>query len=235
MGAELEGQRRLADQALRLATALVASVALTGATTVTNVTVGRAPCAEIGAYGAVWVANAGPGTLSRIDPATNAVTGTVKVGAGPCGVVAGAGSLWVDGYGTNSVERVNPATMKRVKSIAAGPQVWDVAFDGRYVWADDNVGAGVVLKIDPRTNKVVKRVVTGGHPTGLAFAYGSIWVGSNGFTDRRFFRIATGSGKVTRVSPGCQRPAYFAVGDGADVWVTCVGDGLSPGVALRID
>ena len=53
-------------------------------------------------------ASGAPGTLVRIDPATNAVTGSVDVGVGPCGVAIGAGSVWVDGYGTSSVIRVDP-------------------------------------------------------------------------------------------------------------------------------
>jgi YVTN family beta-propeller protein len=208
--------------------------ALAGGTTVTKITVGGAPCAEIGGFGAVWVANYATSTLSRIDPATNAVTGTVKVGAEPCGLAAGAGSIWVDGYGTGTVERVNPVTLKRVRAIHSGLSVWDVAYDGRYVWGDNN-GDGTVVKIDPRTSKIVKRIKTGGSPTGLAVLDGSLWVGSNGYGDRTFFRISLRTGGVKRVSPGCLRPAYFAVAPGSDVWVTCVGNGAAKGVVLRLD
>lgn len=192
------------------------------------------PCAEVGAFGSLWVANYGSATLSRVDPATNKVTGTVKVGAGPCGLAAGPGAIWVDGYGTDTVERVDPRTLKRTRSIPAGPGVWDVAFDGRYVWADDNSN-GTVVKIDPRRNAVVRRFHTGGSPTGLAVAAGSLWVGSNGPLDRHFFRISIATGHITPVAPHCTRPAYFAVSKTGDVWLTCVGDGISKGLALRLD
>ena len=76
---------------------VLVALAAVSATTVTPVKVGIQPCAEIGAFGSVWVANYGSATLSRVDPSTNRVTGTVKVGAGPCGLAAGAGSIWVDG------------------------------------------------------------------------------------------------------------------------------------------
>lgn len=227
MGPELEGLRHSALPA-------VAALAIVAATTVTPVKTGLQPCDEIGAFGSVWVADYGSAQLTRVDPATNRATGTVKVGAEPCGLAAGAGSLWVDGYGTNAVERVSPRTMKRIASIPAGPGVWDVAFDGRYVWADDNTN-GVVVKIDPARDRVVRRIHTGGSPTGLAVAFGSLWVGSNGLADRTFFRISLRTGTVTRVSPGCLRPAYFAVAGNADPWVTCVGDGVRRGVALRLD
>ena len=213
---------------------VLVALAAVSATTVTPVKVGIQPCAEIGAFGSVWVANYGSATLSRVDPSTNRVTGTVKVGAGPCGLAAGAGSIWVDGYGTDTVERVNPHTLKRTRAIPAGPAVWDVAFDGRYVWADDNTN-GTVVKIDPRRNVVVRRFHIGGNPTGLAIAAGSLWVGSNGLLDRTFFRISIATGRITRISPGCTRPAYFAVAKAGAVWVTCVGDTISNGLALRFD
>lgn len=222
---------------VRTLIALLATTATTIAaapTTVTPVTVGVQPCAEIGAFGSVWVANYGSATLSRVDPATNKVTGTVKVGSEPCGLAAGAGSVWVDGYGTDTVERVDPQTLKRSRAIPAGPAVWDVAFDGRYVWADDNAN-GAIVKIAPGRNAVVRRFHTGDHPAGLALAAGSLWVGSNGPLDRRFFRISLATGRITRIAPGCVRPAYFAVSKTSDVWVTCVGNGITRGLALRID
>ncbi len=220
---------------MRLLGAALAAAAITSATAVTHVAVGRSPCAEIGAYGSLWVANYASGTLSRVDPATGRVAATVRVGARPCGLAAGAGAIWVDGYGTGSVERVDPRTLRRVRRIPAGPGVWDVAFDGRYVWADDN-GDGTVVKIDPRTNRVVRRVRTGGSPTGLAVAAGSLWVGSNGYADRSFFRISLATGKVTEIAGGCLRPAYFAVGRARDdVWVTCVGDRVNAGSVLRVN
>ena len=46
---------------------------------------------------AVWVANAKDGTVSRIDPATNQVTATVRVGGSPRDVAVGSGRVWVAG------------------------------------------------------------------------------------------------------------------------------------------
>lgn len=237
MGSELEGRRHLAAQALRTVVALFAAGAVAAAAAaptkiVARITVGLAPCAEVEGFGAVWVANYGSSTLSRLDPNSNRVLRTVKVGASPCGLAAGAGAIWVDGYGTGTVERVDPKTMRRVASIPAGLSVWDVAFDGRHVWADAN-GDGTVVEIDPHSNRVVRRFKVGGAPTGLAVADGSLWIGNNGYGDRTFFRLDLGTGSVHRVSPGCLRPAYFAVRAGDDPWLTCVG--VTRGEALRID
>ena len=43
----------------------------------------------------MWVANAGDGTVSRIDPAKGAVVTTIDVGGAPAGVAAANGLVWV--------------------------------------------------------------------------------------------------------------------------------------------
>ena len=46
--------------------------------------------------GAVWVANQGDGTASRIDPATNRVVATIGIGQrGFLRLAAGEGRVWV--------------------------------------------------------------------------------------------------------------------------------------------
>jgi peptide/nickel transport system substrate-binding protein len=44
---------------------------------------------------AVWVANKGEGTISRIDSASNDVVSTIAVGNAPAGVAFADGELWV--------------------------------------------------------------------------------------------------------------------------------------------
>jgi YVTN family beta-propeller protein len=57
--------------------------------------VGRTPRGIAYGEGAVWVANSGDGTVSRIDPNTNQVVATVRVGNRPLGIAVGAGAVWV--------------------------------------------------------------------------------------------------------------------------------------------
>src|SRR5919109_1063075 len=137
------------------------------------------PCSEAAGFGYLWVANYGAGSLSRIDPATNTVTGTVRLGlvSQPCGLGVGAGALWVTGYGEAQVLRVDPAALRVVKRIPAGSGVWDVIYAAGSVWATDHV-RGVVSRINPRTNRIGARIKTGGAPSNLRFGFGSVWVGS---------------------------------------------------------
>ena len=44
---------------------------------------------------AVWVANAGDGTVSRLDVATNSVTSTISVGHRPQGIAVANDLVWV--------------------------------------------------------------------------------------------------------------------------------------------
>jgi YVTN family beta-propeller protein len=44
---------------------------------------------------AIWVANSGDGSISRIDSRTNAVSATVAVGHRPQGVAVAGGVVWV--------------------------------------------------------------------------------------------------------------------------------------------
>jgi len=58
--------------------------------------------------GVVWVANQGDGTVTRIDPQTNAVIGQPwNVGTGPAGIVFAAGAVWVANNRDGTVVRIN--------------------------------------------------------------------------------------------------------------------------------
>ena len=57
--------------------------------------VGLGPTAVAVGSGAVWVANTTDRTISRIDPATNQVVGTIEIGDAPYGVAVDDGLVWV--------------------------------------------------------------------------------------------------------------------------------------------
>jgi YVTN family beta-propeller protein len=57
--------------------------------------VGAGPTdAIVGADGMLWVANDGDGTVTRVDPATNADVDTVTTGGSPFVIRAGFGDVW---------------------------------------------------------------------------------------------------------------------------------------------
>lgn len=77
------------------------------------------------AYGeaSVWVANAGSGTVSRIDPTTNSVTAEISIGevggdyGSPTAVAVGNGSIWVTDNTGFAIVRVDPFLNKVVERI----------------------------------------------------------------------------------------------------------------------
>ena len=92
----------------------------------------------------VWVTN-GDDTVSRIDPATLAVTHTVPVGGRATDLVRGPDGLeWVAVNGAGTVVRIDPATAKVVDTIATGGKpfvirsgfgsVWTADFSGSTLW-----------------------------------------------------------------------------------------------------
>ena len=72
-----------------------------------SIDVGNGPQGIAAGAGGVWVANRLDGTVSRIDPDTNAVVQTIPVGRAPSGVAVAADSVWVSDESEGSVTRVD--------------------------------------------------------------------------------------------------------------------------------
>jgi YVTN family beta-propeller protein len=59
--------------------------------------------------GLEWIPNQGDGTVSLVDPASNAVVGTVHSGGLPFVVRVVFGSMWVDDFTGRTLSRFRPA------------------------------------------------------------------------------------------------------------------------------
>lgn len=177
---------------------------------------GLQPCGEVEAAGAVWISTYLSGTLERINPRTNKVTGRVSIGARPCGLAAGFDSVWINAFGTNSVERVDPRALKLTAHIRVGRAPFDVLAAAGSVWTTNN-GDGSVSRIDPATNQVTSTIRIGAGAAGLAFAGGAVWVGTTGSSED-VFRIDPATEAVARVPIGEPTPAWFS-SRGDELWV----------------
>lgn len=69
---------------------------------------GGAPRDPVFAFGALWVANGSDGVLYRIDPATNAIAGTVQLATGIWTVEQIRQEVWVEQYNGSRIFRVDP-------------------------------------------------------------------------------------------------------------------------------
>jgi DNA-binding beta-propeller fold protein YncE len=118
------------------------------------------------AHGRVWVtvAKPGPGSVIRVDPRNNRVSGPpIRVGVGPGGIVSGAGRLWVANM--DYVSRINPAT-GAVANARGGPWGGADSLGNAKVIRVDAAGAGslwttgvnMVERVDPATGHVTAAI-----------------------------------------------------------------------------
>jgi branched-chain amino acid transport system substrate-binding protein len=106
--------------------------------------------------GGVWVTSQLDDTLSRIDPATSTLTGTVTVGRGAGGVAAGLGSVWVANAIDGTITRVDPSTLEVVQTIDVDGSPVDVALGDDAVW----VAASEVASASDDADEIAIGVMT---------------------------------------------------------------------------
>jgi YVTN family beta-propeller protein len=106
---------------------------------------GPSPTAITLGDGALWVANrfvppqgvspsSKRGTVTRIDPAMNAVVATIPVGHDPFGIAFGAGAIWVANRTDFTVSRIDPRSNRVVATIRIGNRPQGIAAGGDAVW-----------------------------------------------------------------------------------------------------
>jgi YVTN family beta-propeller protein len=195
---------------------------------VTVIPVGSLPCASAPGAGAMWVTNYGDGTLSRIDPATNRVTGTFPVGTNPCGVAYLDGHLWVALVSDEKVAEVDPMTGKVLHTTAIDGQVYDLQVGFGSVWVDDY--GSHVIRIDPATGHVAATISVGSSAVlyGLAVTPQGVWAADT--SGHRISRIDPATNRVVaRIADPSGAPYTFAYTPGS-LWVSSL-----PGATVRID
>jgi streptogramin lyase len=115
-----------------------------------SIPAGRHPAGITVADGLVWVADARSGSVIKVDPSVQAVSGSpIEVGERPGGIDAGPNSLWVTLAGADAVRRLElPSGEPEGGPIAVGPVPSAIAVGGSAVWVV-NDGDGSVTRIEP--------------------------------------------------------------------------------------
>jgi peptide/nickel transport system substrate-binding protein len=175
--------------------------------------VGRGPSALAAGGGSVWVANAGDGTVSRIEPGSDQIA-TIPVGAGPADLAFAAGSLWATDRG-GAVSQISPAANRVVRRIAAGNAPRGVVAGFGALWVASEADRTVV-RIDLGKGAARQRIDLGANPTALAAGAGAVWVTSE--EGATVFRIEPNSRTVVSTIGVGHGPVDVAVEDGA-AWV----------------
>jgi virginiamycin B lyase len=191
--------------------------------------------------GAVWVTStdgltvgagtpSGAGYVSRIDPATNRVTDSIRLSRFPADVAVGFGSVWVPA--PRRMLRIDTST-KQITEIAINGAPSDVAVGGEGVWVTDRSN-GAVLRIDPKTNRVAASVSLPVTINNLAVGGGHVWI-----TDEQglVYRIDPTATALVGDPIAVQNPVGVAV-SAKQVWVTSSrSSGLGSGSlnVIRVD
>jgi streptogramin lyase len=173
----------------------------------------------------LWVLDAS-GILTRLDPATGAVTGTLGLGSFGFALAVGAGSVWASGRTTDPdaaplgslhtmhtaavIWRVDPASLRVLATIPTAGNCDALAGSSDSVWA----ACGNARRVDPTTDRLVstKAVALNGIAvgSGAAFALSETGVVT---------RLDAASGRTVAVVAVPAGSEGLAVGDGA-LWIS---------------
>jgi serine/threonine protein kinase/DNA-binding beta-propeller fold protein YncE len=142
--------------------------------------VGKEPLDIVaGDDGALWTANIGDGTISKIDPATGTAT-NINVGGSPTQLAVTSDAVWVWNY-SNSVTRVDIASESVGDPIDTGPGLISAITAGKgYVWLT-NSEQNTVIRIDPETQTVTgEPIKVGLQPMSLVVGADFVYVVNQG-------------------------------------------------------
>ena len=158
-----------------------------------TIPVGASPVDAVVAAGAVWVANAADGTVSRVDLPTNSVTATIRVGRNPVRLAAGFGSVWVANDASKTVSRLDARTGRLQATIPVTGQglvySTQLTVDADAVWFRNGAR---LSRIDPATNAMTERTGDWEIGGGLAVVDGLVWLSG---------RSRAGASQIARVDP----------------------------------
>jgi streptogramin lyase len=139
--------------------------------------------------GVVWVANTEGASVSRIDPATNAVVATIPIDAGKIVALAADDAfVFVKRVDVKAIDRIDIAT-NEVTSFPVESDYGGLALSGGRLW--HAASSGEVLAIDPATGRLEASVPVAqpGPPSSIAADDGGAWVAAG----RELVRITNGT------------------------------------------
>ena len=193
---------------------VVSRVDLSARAVVDRVPLGGDPGGVAIGGGSVWVL--GARSVTRIDPATGAVTQTIGLGGASAAALAyGEGGLWVGDTTDDTLIQLDPVTGAVRRTVAVDLRPTALAIGAGAIWAADYDGHSVA-EVDPRSGRTVARVNVGKGPAALAVGSRSIWVASA--LDSTVSRIDPIRGSVVATIAVGSGPTALAVA-GDSVWV----------------
>ncbi len=170
--------------------------------------------------GLVWVTDQEESTLARIDPATNAVVGTVTLSGKPQDVLFAGGAVWVTLPESGVVLRVDPGT-QQVTPVPVRGRPTNLAFGSGTLWVSDPAN-NTLAKVDPVRLAVTGDAATGGCPDYVAADDTAVWV-QDECKITTVFRVDPTTGKVSGMA-AVGKDAKAVALTGGTLWVANVTD-----------
>jgi len=178
----------------------------------------------ISAFGSLWSADCGAGTLVRFDSKTLQVVATLPIGASSMafrGLAATADSVWMLTDDRVTLSRVDPDTNRVVAELRLPPKCSSLAAAEGSLWVTCTA-ENKVLRINPLTNLVTKTIEVSSGPRALAFGEAAVWVLCE--TDGKVSRIDPKTDKViATVDLGVPKATGDIAVGGGSIWVALTG------------
>jgi DNA-binding beta-propeller fold protein YncE len=186
------------------------------------IAVGEEPRDIEAGEGFVWSANAGDGTISKVDPATRTAE-QIDVGGVPLELVVAQGGVWVWNY-TDAVTRVDVATGEVSDPISANGtgDIGGTAAGGGFLWLSHS-SSNSVSRIDLDSREATGTPTpVGAAPASMAYGTRLLYVSNSGEKNISVLDGTTGavSGEPIALA---EEPAGIAVRDGT-IYVGTTGD-----------
>lgn len=142
------------------------------------------PAGILASDGAIWVADHRSGSVSRIDPATNAIVATVVVGStgrrGPERLIAADDRIWVGNPRDGTIVGIDPATNTSVGTIPVAPPgnpCGDIASFGDRLYVSGCAVVAALSVVDIATMTAVGSPDMPGNVTGPVAVGSALWFG----------------------------------------------------------
>jgi streptogramin lyase len=127
----------------------------------------------------VWVVLYMLGVV-RIDAATDSIaaqssTSSQTTSCRPASLALAGDRVWVLDALTGALLALDPESLATISSSELGAGIWEIAGDGRNLWALEQTG-GDLVRLDARDGSITQRVETGARKARhLVLGMGSVW------------------------------------------------------------
>ena len=186
-----------------------------------TVAVGRFPGAMTFST-VLYVANAGDGTVTVIDPSTPVPTPPITVGPQPSSLATSPDGrlLYVADSGSDDVMVIDTATRTLVTTVPVGRAPSAVVANARQVWVA-NRGEGTVSVLDAATRAVTGSARVGDAPSALALSADGARLYVTDTDDGTVRTVDTATHDVGPAVDVGAGPVAVAVARDGRVWVVC--------------